>query len=92
MTILFVHNKQRKKTARKFIDPNPSNRVVFGTSGTGPDTKNFARLKDPDNELRRKEAIGKASGLSQSTGVRNPVPSTGKIENDSITMANDMCD
>ena len=85
-----MHIKQRRKMATKFIDPNPSNKVVFGTSGTGPDTKNLARLNDPANELIRKEIIGRISVLSQSTGIRAPSTFTGKRALVNIMRAKEM--
>ena len=75
----------------KFIDPNPLNRVVFGTIGMGPDTKNLARLNDPPNELRRKERIGRGSVWpSSAMDMRLPFASAGKNEEFNMISANEM--
>ena len=88
-----MHIRQRRKMATKFIDPNPSNRVVFGTSGTGPTTKNLAKLNAPAKELRRKDITGMTSELCQLIVV-DPIPSgvVGKNEDVNMMRANDICD
>jgi len=67
-----MHIKQSSNIATKFMDPNPLNRVVFGTSGMGPVTKNLDRLSDPANELMRKDVIGRTSALIQFVVARCP--------------------
>ena len=85
--------KQSRKMATKFIDPNPSNRVVFGTSGTGPATKNLAKLYAPAKELRRKDITGTASELRQLIVVDpSPYGFVGKNEDVNMMRANDICD
>ena len=85
--------KQSRKMATKFIDPNPSNRVVFGTSGTGPATKNLAKLYAPAKELRRKDIMGTASELCQLiVGAMSPYGVIGKNEDVNMMRANDICD
>ena len=86
-----MHIKQSRKIATKFIDPNPFNRVVFGTSGTGPTTKNLARLNDPAKELMRKDVIGMASAPSQLLDVRYPFAFIGKSAEVNMRRANDIC-
>ena len=86
-----MHIKQSRKMATKFMDPNPSNRVVFGTSGTGPATKNLARPNDPANELMRREIMGRTSVLNQSTGMRCPTSLTGNSAEVDTIRVNDMC-
>ena len=87
-----MHIKHSRKMATKFIDPNPSNRVVFGTSGTGPATKNLAKLYAPAKELRRKEITGTASELCQLIVDLYPSKVVGKNEVVNMMMANDICD
>ena len=77
--------------ATKFIDPNPSNRVVLGTIGTGPATKNLAKLYAPAKALRRKEITGTASELCQLIVDLNPPAVVGKKEDVSMMRANEIC-
>ena len=84
-----MHIKQSRIIDTKFNDPNPSNAVVFGTSGTGPTTKNLARLYDPDKELKRKEYTGRASVLRKSIGAGNPIAFVGKNPEFTMMRAND---
>ena len=86
-----MHIKQSRKIATKFTDPNPLSRVVFGTSGMGPATKNFARLNDPANALRRKDTIGRASECCQLVATRYPFWFTAKREEFNMRRANEMC-
>ena len=88
-----MHIKHIRKMATKFIDPNPSNRVVFGKSGTGPATKNLAKLYAPAKELRRKDITGTASELCQLI-VLDPSPHgvVGKKQDVNLMRANDICD
>jgi len=82
--------RQSRKIATKFTDPNPLNKVVFDTSGIGPDTKNLARLNDPANELMRKEIIGTVLAFMPSVDVRSPSAFVGKKDEVNIMRANEM--
>ena len=88
-----MHIKQSSHMATKFIEPNPLNRVVFGTSDMGPATKNLARLSDPANELRRKDIIGRASTfIEEWVVVRCPSSLVPKSVEVNMSSANDICD
>ena len=87
-----MHIKHIRKIATKFIDPNPSNRVVFGTSGTGPATKNLAKLYAPAKELRKKDITGITSELCQLIVDLSPNGVVGKNEDVNMMRANDICD
>ena len=85
-----MHIMQSRKMATKFMDPSPSNKVVFGTSGTGPTTKNLARLNDPVTELRRKVTMGRTSSVLQFL-AGSPVTVRGKKLEVNMTRAKHMC-